>query len=311
MKRAVFLHLLFIALFLLLPACTRRVQNATSSVENNIQIGGFERTYLLHVPPTYDSSQPWPLVFVFHGGFGNADKTDELTGFSQLADEAGFIGFYPNARRDHWNDVRSTDPLYTDTDDVGFVSALIDALSETYNIDSRRVYAAGVSNGGIFSYRLACDLSDRLAAIGPVAGSLAENLASTCSPAQPISIIHIHGLADQLVRFEGGEVPGPYGGVVHPVLDTLALWVDWNGCTGSPQTSNLPDADPDDGTTVLVSTYTDCSDSTSITLYLIEGGGHTWPGGSDYDGSSANGNISRDFSATEAIWEFFKQHPKP
>ena len=115
----------------------------------------------------------------------------------------------------------------------------------------------------------------------------------------------------KLVRFEGGEVPGPYGGLVHPVLDTLALWVDWNGCTGSLQTSNLPDADPDDGTTVIVSEYEDCTDNTSIRLYLIEGGGHTWPGAGEYNSSASAGNTSHDFSATEVIWEFFEQHPQP
>jgi polyhydroxybutyrate depolymerase len=311
MKRAAFFNLFFIAMLLLLPACVRRNRAISTTSEMTIQSGGLERTYLLHVPPDYDGSRSWPLVFVFHGGFGNGEKMETVTGFSQLADEAGFIVVYPNAHLDHWNDGRSTDPKYTDTDDVGFVSDLIDALSQTYSIDSRRIYAAGVSNGGIFSYRLACELSDRLAAIGPVAGSLAENLVATCDPAQAISIIHIHGLADQLVRFGGGEVPGPYGGIIHPVLETLALWVGWNDCPGAPQTSSLPDVDPDDGTTVQVSTYAVCRDNTSISLYLIEGGGHTWPGAGEVDTSDASGNTSRDFSATQVIWEFFEQHPKP
>jgi polyhydroxybutyrate depolymerase len=234
-----------------------------------------------------------------------------MTGFSQLADEAGFIVVYPNALLDHWNDGRSTDPQYTEIDDIGFISALIDSLSATYNINPNRIFAAGVSNGGIFSYRVACELSDRIAAIAPVAGSLAENLVGVCAPEEPISIIHIHGLADQLVLFEGGEVPGPYGGVVHPVLDTLSLWVDWNGCTGDLQTTSLPDTDPEDGITVVKSAYDNCLNATSIQLYLIAGGGHTWPGGNDLASEDASGSTSREFSATQTIWDFFSQHPKP
>jgi len=295
----------------LLTACARPGQESAAPILESIEVDGVTRTYLLHVPAGYSPGEAWPLVFVFHGGFGNAEDTQAMTGFSNLADEAGFLVVYPNALHDHWNDGRSTDPLYTGTDDIGFVGALIDSLSTVYSIDPHRIFAAGISNGGIFSYRVACELSDEIAAIAPVAGSMAENLVGVCAPEQPISIIHIHGLADQLVRFEGGEVPGPYGGIVHPVLDTLALFVGWNGCTGLPETISLPDADPEDGMTVLVSTYNHCSNDTSIHLYAIQGGGHTWPGGSDFVSDNTTGYTNQDFSATQVIWAFFSQRPKP
>jgi len=302
---------LIIALLLAFtPACTRRNRVAQNTGEYTLQAGGLERTYRLHVPLNFDGNLSWPLVFVFHGGYGTGEVMEEVTGFDQVADEKGFIVVYPNGYIDHWNDGRSTDPTYTDVDDVRFVSALIDELSSKYNIDPKRVFATGMSNGGIFTYRLACELSDRLAAVGPVSGSLAENLVPQCSPAQTISIIHIHGLDDQLVKFEGGTVPSPYGGVTYPVLDTLALWIDFDGCTGSPETTELPDSDPSDGTTVRMISYTHCQNNTVVTLYAIAGGGHTWPGG-EYTSEGAGGKTSHDFSASEVIWEFFSQHPKP
>jgi len=304
---------IFLVIALLLaftPACTRRNRSLQNAGEYTIQAGGLERTYRLHIPPNYDGNRSWPLVFVFHGGYGSGADMETLTSFDQLADEKGFIVAYPNGYIDHWNDGRSTDPTYTNVDDVGFVAALIDELSSYYNIDPKRIFASGMSNGGIFTYRLACELSDRLAAIGPVSGSLAENLVTHCSPAQAISIIHIHGLADQLVKFEGGTVPSPYGGVTYPVLEALALWVGFDGCTGRPETIELPDADPSDGTTTRMISYSHCQNDSAVTLYAITGGGHTWPGG-EYASEGAGGKTSHDFSASDVIWEFFSQHPKP
>ena len=292
-KTYLFMSLAFVLLLAFTPACTRRNRVVQTIEEYTLQVGGLERTYRLHVPPNYDDNRSWPLVFVFHGGYGTGEVMEQVTGFDQLADEKGFIVVYPNGYIDHWNDGRSTDPTYTEVDDVGFVSALIDELSGQYNIDPKRVFAAGMSNGGIFTYRLACELSDRLAAIGPVSGSLAENLATQCSPAQTISIIHIHGLADQLVKFEGGTVPSPYGGITYPVLEALALWVGFDGCTGSPETTALPDSDPADGTSVRVISYPHCQNNTALTLYAITGGGHTWPGG-EYTSEGAGGNTSHD-----------------
>ncbi len=273
-----------------------------------VDVHGVERTYLLHLPPSYDSRKPAPLVLVFHGGRGSGKRVAQMTGFSLLADEKGFIVVYPDGLDGHWNDGR---PRTGESlpDDVAFISTLIDRLSMLFSIDRKRVYAAGISNGAIFAQRLGCELPDKLAAIAPVAGTMAKDL--KVRPSEPISVLMIHGAADALVPYGGGEVRGDIGGRVLSVKDTAAMWAEANGCVDTaPQAETLaPESAA--GMRVRRETWGLCKAGTAVVVYTVEGGGHTWPGA---PARRAMGRVvgptSQDFDATRTIWEFFELHPK-
>ena len=143
------------ALLMLMPS------NQLFPETHTLTVDGVERTYYVYAPRTVDSAQPVPLLIVLHGGGGNGRQIMRFTGFNQVARDNGFIAVYPEGIDHHWNDGRVFRKAPTDTDDVAFISALIDQMAADYSIDSTRIYATGISNGGFMSYRLACDLSDR------------------------------------------------------------------------------------------------------------------------------------------------------
>ncbi len=274
---------------------------------------GIRRTYLVHVGSACSASTPAPLVIVLHGGGGTGAGTVKLTGFNAIADREGFIVVYPDGIDRHWNDGRGVEwyRAHTqDIDDLGFISALIDELSAKLNIDSKRVYATGISNGGMMSYRLGCELSQRIAAIAPVTASIAVNMAKEWSPSRPMPVLIIAGTADPLVPWDGGDIRfgGRIYGTVLSVPETVQFWVEKNGCLAKPMVIRLPETDPTDGTTVRKEVYTGCRGGAEVVLYAVEGGGHTWAGGLQYLPERIIGKTSREFSASEVIWQFFKQH---
>jgi polyhydroxybutyrate depolymerase len=283
---------------------------------SSIPLGGLERTYRLYIPALYSATKLVPLVFLLHGGGGTGEGMEKLTlgGFNRLADREGFIVAYPDGIEKHWNDGRGLEAYRAhreNIDDVGFISALIEHLIRTLNIDPNRIYAAGISNGGQFSQRLACELSDRIAAIGVVAIQLPEHLPSSCAPKRPVSVLMMPGTGDPLVPWEGGEIGFRRGrkfGRVLSVPESMRFWAKQNQCPTSPLITYEPDRDPKDGTRVRRETYGPCGHETEVLLYAIEGGGHTWPGGDQYMPARIIGRTSRDADANEVIWDFFKRH---
>jgi len=271
---------------------------------------GEERSYLLHVPPQL--TEPLALVVVLHGGFGNARATMTQTGFSDAADLHGFAVVYPNGSHGTfasllavgrpkflvWNGGRCCGfAAEQRIDDVGFVRAVVAEVERELPIDPRRVYATGISNGGMMSYRLACEASDLFAAVGVVSGAL---VTPRCAPAQPVSVIHFHGDADSTVPLAGG--PGRLTRVAYPpTAKTVAFWRAADGCSAEPREST-----PRPG--VHLSVYGDCRAGSEVELYRIEGGGHSWPGGDRL--SLVLPEASQAISATPVIWEFFASHPK-
>jgi polyhydroxybutyrate depolymerase len=266
---------------------------------HSMSLGGQERTYILHVPPTYDPSQLTPLVIIFHGFGLDAEEMIRITGFNAQADLSGFLAAYPNGtgRKSSWNGGDCCgEAAVKNVDDVGFVRAMIEEISQSINLDRKRIYATGFSNGAIMSYRLACDLSDRIAAIGPV--SATQN-AKTCQPSRPISVIHFHGTNDKLNPYEGGTSSGS---VEFPsVKDTIQLWIRINGCPTPAQSSESGN--------IVHETFSPCAQGTAIELYTINGGEHAWPGGESV--SSEIGEPTTEISATHLMWEFFNNHPMP
>jgi polyhydroxybutyrate depolymerase len=281
-----------------------------------ITIAGLQRAYQVHLPPSFDKGRSWPLVIVLHGGGGEGKAMNALTDFNSLADKEGFIVVYPDGYEHNWNDGRDDPGIKAQAeniDDVSFISALIDRLTQDLNISKKMVYVTGISNGAIMSYRLGAQLADKIAAIAPVAGNIPEKTASSWSPARPLSVLIINGTDDPLVPFGGGDVSflSLKRGKVVSVADSVKFWTAKDGCPQAPQTRQLPHLNPSDTTSTSVEDYQGCRDGTEVILYTVKGGGHTWPGGLQYMREQLVGKTSRDFSATETIWQFFKAHPMP
>jgi polyhydroxybutyrate depolymerase len=280
-------------------------QSAPTEERRTLRVDGVERRYLVLLPPAGHPGPLAPLVLVFHGGGGRAEGIAPHTGFSRLAAREGFVAVYPDGLDHRWNDGRGYAATH---DDVGFVRALLDTLRRERPIDPRRIYATGISNGAIFTYRLACDLPGVFAAVAPVAGAMPVDLVPTCGHAEPVSVLALQGTADPLMPYGGGGVARRRGRVLSAAR-SVAFWAAAAGCAAAPMTTPEPDVSPADGTRVQRAAYPGCRDGRSVELYTIEGGGHTWPGGPPVGG--AVGRVSRDVDATTLIWTFFAQHPRP
>ena len=304
--------------------CWQINSTATDGIEDHtgsIVVAGLQRTYRVHIPLSHNKTKPVPLVIALHGGGGTGEKMVEHTlgGFNKLSDKEGFIVVYPDGIAKNWNDGRSKEESKyraheENIDDTGFISALIDYFIKEHNINPKCVYVTGISNGAIMSYRLACELNDKIAAIAPVDGNMSQNFFPMCSPSKPISVLAINNVKDPLVPWNGGDITGPFGlkklGKVLSVAQTIEFWVKHNECSPSPTITEEPDRDPKDGTRVRREEYGGGKDSTEVILYAIEGGGHTWPGGYQYLPASIVGKTSKDIDANEVIWNFFKKHSR-
>lgn len=281
---------------------------------------GQERTYHLHLPPGFDKTKPMPLVLALHGGGGQGKLFDRHTGstFSSAADKHGFVVVYPEGIQKQWNDGREVH-LQDQADgkrvqdDLGFLSKLIDTIHAAYGTDPRRVYATGISNGGFMSVRLALDLSEKIAAAAPVTAQLADAVKDH-TPKQPVSMLFICGTEDPLVPYDGGDVRlfkfGRSRGKILSVNDSVERFTKYNGCAEEGKWQELPDADPSDETRVKVKKYAQGKSGAEVVHLKVEGGGHTWPGGVQYLPEKIIGRVSKDFSATEMIVDFFLKHAK-
>jgi polyhydroxybutyrate depolymerase len=258
----------------------------------SVDHGGLTRTLRVHVPPGYDGASPLPLVLMFHGGGGSGEQFElRSSGMSTVADREGFIAVYPDGtgRIQTWNGGN-------DVDDVGFTSAMLDHLGAELCVDERRVFAAGMSNGAIMSHRLACELSERLAAVAPVAGT---EMSPTCTPSRGVAVMHIHGSDDGHVPFEGGLGCGPSGVAYTSIPATMERRRVLNGCAATTSRVLVEG----DGT---CEGYDACDED--VVLCTIAGGGHNWPGGAppgDLVPCPGNGGQSTTFIASEVIWHFF------
>jgi polyhydroxybutyrate depolymerase len=301
--------LCLIAAFALVINCGPRsfTRNTSSSeslgpgtFDRSIKFGGLTRTYRIHIHPSFNKSKPIPLVLVFHGHFGTGRTMERMTHFDDVSDQNGLVVVYPDGIGRSWNAGAQNGKAERDNvDDVGFVSNLIDELARELPIDRLRVYATGISLGGIFTQRLGCELSNKIAAIAPVAGNLASSVAKNCYPTRPISVLMIHGTDDRLTPWEGGKTGG--GGQIISVPATIQLWIERNKCPILPTITPL-------AKDVISETYAPCQGGTEVALYRIERGGHTWPGGTQDLPPAVVGPTNNSLNASEAIWDFFAKH---
>jgi polyhydroxybutyrate depolymerase len=290
--------------------CVRSVRAGSSgdAITRSIDVDGRERSYLVHVPPHIQDGRR-PVVLAFHGGLNNAQSMINLTGLNDKADREGFIAVYPNgsgrlAKALTWN--AGTCCGYAEqqqVNDVKFVSLMLDDLAQLYSVDPTRIYATGISNGGQMAYRLAADLPERIGAIAPVAGSLEV---SAPRSARKVSVLHFHGTEDQYIPFAGGHGRRSLTGLTFNSVDNaMRTWAAIDECAGGPLVETLADS-VNDSTTVSRRTYRNCREGSEVILYIVNGGGHAWPGHPVAE--RLLGRSTRDISATDVMWEFFRHH---
>ena len=264
-------------------------------------VQGRTRTWVLHVPPGIEKSQPTPVLYALHGRFGTGANTQQVYGFDAFAAAKRWVVIYPDGYSQSWNDGRNATPAAVDgIDDLAFFDAIDRDLRTLMTVDDRRVFACGMSNGAFMSARLGSERANRFAAIGCVGGEFASALVPTFAPAVPVSVALVHGTADTLVIYTGSS--STLGADDH-----AALWRTRDGISTTTNVA-LPDLDPGDGCTVELSNGTGGLAGTAVVRYRIVGGGHTWPG---RVGTLDIGNLCRDIDATQVLVDFFTAHPKP
>lgn len=259
------------------------------------------RTYEIHFPSNYcSSSDEYPLIIYLHSYTADFEWGKSYTAIQNIATAEGFILVGPEAIDETWNSGIGDNPEIDapDVDDVGFINALIDTLINKYNIDPDRVYSCGFSNGANMSFKLACQLSDRLAAIGSVGGIMFNNTYDECNPQHPMPLIKISGTNDPFVNINGN----PF---YYSVDEALNYWSTINTCL-QVDTVQLENLDPNDGCTVSKISFTDCENQSEIVYYKVINGGHTWPGA--LFEISVFGNRNMDIIASKEIVEFFKNY---
>lgn len=281
-------------LLMLLPFYGMSQQTINASITHD----GMQRDYIIYVPANYTGNDAVPLVLNYHGYTSNANEQMWYGDFRAIADTAGFIVVHPEGTvyqgSTHWNVGGWT--IGSTVDDVGFTSALLDSLHQQYNIDVNRTYATGMSNGGFMSFLLACQLSDRIAAIASVTGSMTPQTTSACNPQRPVAILQIHGTQDGTV---------PYGGDTwtEPVTDAVDWWVTHNNCDATPTVAALPDVNTNDGSTVEHFIYANGDNNVTSEHMKVTGGDHTWPGT-----AFVIAGTNLDIDASVEIWKFFMRH---
>ncbi|MEN9810218.1 MAG: hypothetical protein RLZZ488_1785 [Pseudomonadota bacterium] len=273
-------------------------------VTRKISIQNRSREYLLFTPPGYESNQPTPVVIGFHGGETSNVIFARTSRLHNLAEQNNFLVVYPNGVDKHWNDGRGTSN--PNIDDVGFVKTIVEDLKSIRNVNVNRIYATGISNGAFMTQRLACELSDVIAAFSAVAGSMGVNLRSACQPSRPVSMMIINSPIDNFVPWNGGSMKKGKGGNILSIPELVEFWKRHNSC-GESEERTLPKRIANDKTKVVVRQHNGCREDTQLLFYTIEGGGHTWPSGADQPPWLV-GPTSREMNATAESWNFFKRH---
>lgn len=322
-------HLVWWAAVVFAALCYTR---AFADVTHTIQVDERERAYSVHVPADYSSDKRKsgnpggsgkpgvPVVLVFHGGGSNAKTITRYSKMNDKANEAGFIAVYPSGTGRiknvlTWNAGGCCGYAQRqDVDDVKFVAAMLDDLAKRYNIDAQRVYATGMSNGAMMSYRVAAELADRMAAIAPVGAAMAID---DPRPTRPVPVMHFHGTADEYAPYDGGRGKFTASRFQHHAVENcISKWLKINRCQARPQIRKLADIDKKDGCTVVRKSYRAPKDGAPVVVYVIKGGGHSWPGRLRVRQSRAKlnqksrmdlGATTRDINANDEMWQFFQK----
>ena len=277
------LNLLIIYLIFILLSCSKDEDAQltpvieTGKMTKQLVVNNTNREYIIYVPENFTGTSSLPLLLSFHGLSSNMNFNYDYTNFDELAERENFIVVHPNGIDNRWTVSATNNP------DIDFIEALLDQLENDYNIASNRIYSTGMSNGGNFSFTLACGLNDRIAAIASVTGLMLQMAIGDCIPSRPLAVLHIHGTEDLIANYafvQGG----------------LDFWTDHNNTNDFPIISDIPNIDSGDGSTVKRFEYLNGNSNVEVQHLKITGGGHEWPGFS--------GNM--DINASDEVWNFVK-----
>jgi polyhydroxybutyrate depolymerase len=313
----------------LAPVASAQETKETITVENK------DRSYVVHLPKGYDEKQHYPVVVLLHGLNQEADDMERLTRFNVLADKDSVIAVYPSALQGRWN--VGVQPAPTQNyrrgpyrrpgwggypgggyprgggqrepgqqgrsaraDDIDFFNHMLDKLGNKFSVDTSRIYFAGLSDGGFMATKVACSLTDRVAAVATVGAAMPKTM--VCVPSRPLPVVMINGTSDPVVKYDGGV--GKNGRIqTISVEDTAKEWAKLNHCAEKPSRSKLPSKGKG-GMETKVDTYDGCQANAQVVLYSVKGGGNTWPGGEQYEVENSIGKTSDDLNANEVIWSF-------
>lgn len=336
MKRALIVGLVLIGILFFIQTNKKESPSHPSPKDQTVTItGNLKRTFLIHFPPLYSQNSHLPAVIVLHGGVSNSKEAQKLYGWDKTADTNNFVTVYPQATGDEflgkllgiWNAEKCCAPATTkQINDVGFLDGVIEKLKKDFRIDPNRIYVTGISNGSMMTFRAACELSDKIAAVGGVSG---QGLHETCNTTRPVPVIYFHGTNDKCAQYYGGFSEGCYN-----IYFKELLGVDWHADSwtfdSAPEYVNKwKKINNTAGTdqTIFSNNSTTCVSSgfntnREVAFCSINGGGHTWPGQTSYgdnckDGmdshgckvaQSVMGPLNTETNANDILWEFFKRH---
>lgn len=311
MKKFVTASFLIAGLLILLVCCGKKNDDPDTPkvyrVEGSLTVDGRERTYLVNLPPAYYDNKDYSLIIAMHGGGGSGAQFEASSLLTQKANASGFIVVYPDGVQSTGLGIRTWNAgtccafaVENNINDVKFISQLIDKLVATYKINPKKVYATGHSNGGMLSYRLACELSNKIAAIAPNGCTMV--VTQPCNPSRAVPILHMHSVLDEHIPYTGGTGNGISGVYAPPMDSVFNVWSSKNACTTTAQVVI-------NNSSYKFTQWTGCSNNTAINYYLTKDGGHAWPGGLP---GSANGDTpSQVINANDLLWEFFKKYQLP
>jgi polyhydroxybutyrate depolymerase len=282
----------------------------TFRVPTEIRTGDFNRDYHIHIPPGYDGRQSLPMVVVIHGAFDTAKGMEKYSGFSTLADRENFIVLYPNGIGilgflQHWNAGHCCGKAQQDKiDDVGFVASVIESAAQRFNVDRKRIFMLGFSNGGMLTYRFAAEKSELLAGAAALAASIGSRTPETQiewqipRPAEPVPLLIMHGAADTNVPYEG-HASQRHDRYYRSVDESVGFWTSRNGCRQPEPLETLNNG------AVSLTKWSNCTSGKPVWFYTIRNWEHIWPG-KYFTAKLEADNPLKDFDASEIIWDFFK-----
>lgn len=270
-------------------------------IDETIYFDDIERSHKVFLPTNFESNLP--LVLNLHGYTSNAFQQYIYSNMTSVAEENDFIVVFPNGTTDQygvtfWN----SEIAGEDVDDLGYLSALIDSMIVTYQVNPNRVYMCGMSNGGFMSYYSACQITDKLAAIASVTGTMNNVIYDNCNPTRAIPVLEIHGTDDATVPYSGLSNSGSFQTMI-ATEDVVDFWINHNNCVVDELTQ-IEDINVLDFSTVSHFSYTGGDNGATVELYRVNNGGHTWPGSP----IPLTAVTNQDIDASEVIWNFFNQY---
>lgn len=310
-----FVSFVFAATLIILSAPSFSTQNKLDKRE--MKVGKFERSYYIRYPLNYESQSRFPLLISLHGGGrDNGDENAEHTGFAELADKENFIAVFPNGFKGKWHDGRlpkrkQEEYQEKELNDITFLKDLIDYLIQYEQVDAKRVYLTGLSNGGMMSMRMACEASEKITAIAAVIANMPVDIVENCKPKSNISFLLMNGTEDPLIPWQGGEIKAVLKdrGKVISTEASLQFWLKHNSCGSLQENITLANKNTTDKSVIGKQSYA-CANNTSVVLYSVRGGGHTLPGSNIPNRPRLLGQKNLDANGAELIWDFFKEQQK-